>query len=160
MADFLATLRDVNLAGLADGSPIYWDNTAKQWKTAGTSYTPTFYDAAGVPALFSSGSFAGLYSKIGRQVVGEAICVTGTGAFTPGHVYVDLPVAIGSAWQIVGQWALLTSGTPPPSGNGFVICTSVGTTKAELMTSAGAFWGGTPGSGETLSVNYNYLANA
>lgn len=128
-------------------------NAAQQF-----TYTPVFYDTSGVPPLFSSGSFAGGYNKIGKVVNGYAAVVCGTGSIQGAGGYsFDLPVQIGSTFQSIGTWIRFV-GTTPTEG-GFIINTVVNSTKCKLVTATLAN-GSAPNAGDTLAISFNYFANA
>lgn len=106
MGDFLATLRDVNLAGLADGAGIYWDATAKQWKavpSAWTAYTPVWTATSVAPTL-GNGTDAGAYRQTGKTIDFRISITFGTTTtFGSGNYRLGLPVSpVSIAVNVVG----------------------------------------------------------
>lgn len=119
-----------------------------------STYTPNWYDNAGNPPLFSSGTRLGYYTRRGNTVVGAAFVLTGTGTFNAGSVSFDLPVAPNGSItdQMCGGW------WSPSLATGGHVRTLSSQNKGVLLAAGGtSFYAGNPGTSTYICANFSYV---
>lgn len=164
MADFFATLRDVNLSGLTDDAGPYWDATAKQWKVAArawAAYTPSFTNLT----LGNGTVFSAKFKQVGKAVlfhldvgIGTTTAYTGGG----GAVGISLPVtATGDSQFTTARVYNNTSfflGDAAIGTTNLTIDLPVSATNSALVSWAGPIVGAALAGGQRLVADGSYEA--